>query len=165
MRMKIRLILTASMFLLLLTAVNPTLGQPTAGHLPLGIEIPERRTAPPIVAATRTATTQIPIATGTGRLRSRARLLTFISIAVVMSFTSPVSAQHFGDWGAPVNAESILGISSELNTISNEGRSRKTSAARSTVRSVSRALRTLRTKLDAPSSTLKQPCRQSGHLL
>ena len=61
------------------------------------------------------------LANGTGRLTSRARLLIFISIAVVMSFTSLVSAQHFGDWGAPVNAESILGTSSELNTTSNEG--------------------------------------------
>lgn len=51
----------------------------------------------------------------------RARLIVFISIAAAIIFTSVVSAQHFGDWGAPVNAESILGTSSELNTASNEG--------------------------------------------
>lgn len=65
--------------------------------------------------------TQTSIATSTGRGVPRARLLVFISIAVAMTFTSLVSAQHFGDWGAPVNAESIPGTSSELNTTSNEG--------------------------------------------
>lgn len=50
-----------------------------------------------------------------------ARLLACASVAVALAFTSLVSAQHFGDWGAPVNAESIPGTSSELNTTSNEG--------------------------------------------
>ena len=49
------------------------------------------------------------------------RLLACASLAVALTFTSIVSAQHFGDWGAPVNAESIPGTSSELNTASNEG--------------------------------------------
>lgn len=65
--------------------------------------------------------TQTSIATGTGQGVPRARLLVFISIAVAMTFTSLVSAKHFGDWGAAVNAESIPGTSSELNTTSNEG--------------------------------------------
>ena len=51
----------------------------------------------------------------------KARLLVLISLAVAMTFTSLVSAKHFGDWGAPVNAESIPGTSSDLNTASNEG--------------------------------------------
>ncbi|MEP6636270.1 MAG: hypothetical protein ABJB97_06055 [Acidobacteriota bacterium] len=64
---------------------------------------------------------QISIATGTGRGALRVRLLVFISIAVAITFTSLVSAKRFGDWGAPVNAESIPGTSSELNTSANEG--------------------------------------------
>jgi len=44
-----------------------------------------------------------------------------MSLAVAMTFTSIVSAKHFGEWGPPVNAESIPGTSSELNTPSNEG--------------------------------------------
>ncbi len=65
--------------------------------------------------------TQTFLATGTGRGTLRTRLLVFISIAAAMTFTSLVSAKHFGDWGAPVNVESIPGTSSELNTGSNEG--------------------------------------------
>jgi Tol biopolymer transport system component len=65
--------------------------------------------------------TQTSIATSTGRGVPRARLFVFISIAVAMIFTSVVSAKHFSDWGVPVNAESIPGTSSELNTTSNEG--------------------------------------------
>ena len=65
--------------------------------------------------------TQTSIATSTRRGVPKARLLVFISIALAMTFTSLVSAKHFGDWGAPVNAESIPGTSSELNTTSNEG--------------------------------------------
>jgi hypothetical protein len=61
--------------------------------------------------------TQTSIANGTGRGAPRARLLVFISIAVAMTFTSLVSAQHFGGWGAPVSVESIPGTSSELNTV------------------------------------------------
>jgi Tol biopolymer transport system component len=60
-------------------------------------------------------------AIGTSRGVPRARLLLFISIAVTMTFTSLVSAKRFGDWSAPVNAESIPGTSSELNTTANEG--------------------------------------------
>jgi Tol biopolymer transport system component len=65
--------------------------------------------------------TQTSIATSRARGVPSARLLVFISIAVALAFTSLVSAQHFGDWGAPVNIESIPGTSSELNTASNEG--------------------------------------------
>jgi hypothetical protein len=57
----------------------------------------------------------------TGRGRSFRRLLVFLSITIVLAFTSIVSAKHFGEWGAPVNAESIPGTSSELNTVANEG--------------------------------------------
>ena len=65
--------------------------------------------------------TQASIATHTGRGVPMAGLLVFIGVAVAMIFTSLVSAKHFGDWGAPVNAESIPGTSSELNTTSNDG--------------------------------------------
>ena len=61
------------------------------------------------------------IATGSGRLMTRTRLLIFISLAVAITFTSLVSAQNFSDWAAPVNLESIAGTSSDLNTTSNEG--------------------------------------------
>jgi Tol biopolymer transport system component len=64
--------------------------------------------------------TQTSIATKTGRRVPIARLLVFFSIAAI-TFTSLVSAKHFGDWSAAVNAESIPGTSSELNTTSNEG--------------------------------------------
>jgi Tol biopolymer transport system component len=50
-----------------------------------------------------------------------ARLLVVVGIALTMAFASLASAQHFGDWGSPVNAESFLGTSSELNTAANEG--------------------------------------------
>jgi Tol biopolymer transport system component len=46
---------------------------------------------------------------------------TLISLAVAMTFTSSVSAQHLGDWGPPVNVASIPGTSAELNTAANEG--------------------------------------------
>jgi Tol biopolymer transport system component len=65
--------------------------------------------------------TQTSRANSTGRGVPRARLHVFISIAVALTFTALVSAQHFGDWVAPVNVESIPGTSSELNTASNEG--------------------------------------------
>jgi Tol biopolymer transport system component len=51
----------------------------------------------------------------------KARLLVFASITVALTFASIASAKHFGEWGAPVNAESIPGTSSELNTTSDEG--------------------------------------------
>lgn len=50
-----------------------------------------------------------------------ARLLVCAGVAAALTFVSIVSAQHFGDWGAPVNGESIPGTSSELNTTANEG--------------------------------------------
>jgi hypothetical protein len=75
-------------------------------------QAPARRAAGP---------TQTSIAKGTGRRAMRARLLVFVGIAAAMTFASVVSAQHFGDWGAAVNAESIPGTSSELNTAANEG--------------------------------------------
>ena len=49
------------------------------------------------------------------------RSLILISIAIATTFTSLVAAKHFGDWGTPVNMESIPGTSSELNTTANEG--------------------------------------------
>ena len=49
------------------------------------------------------------------------RLLVLVGVTAVLIFTSIVSAKNFGAWGAPVNAESIPGTSSELNTTSNEG--------------------------------------------
>ena len=50
-----------------------------------------------------------------------ARLLMIGSIVVTLIFISTVSAEHFTDWGPPVNAESIAGTSSELNTPFNDG--------------------------------------------
>ena len=49
-----------------------------------------------------------------------AGLLVCASIAIVITLTSVVSAKHYRDWSAPVNAESIPGTSSELNTTANE---------------------------------------------
>ncbi len=51
----------------------------------------------------------------------KVRLFVFVSVAVALTFASVVSAKHFGQWGAPVNLESIPGTSSELNTASNDG--------------------------------------------
>jgi Tol biopolymer transport system component len=59
--------------------------------------------------------------TSLGKGSATARLLVFVSIAGVLTFTSVVSAMHFGAWSAPVNAESIAGTSSELNTPFNDG--------------------------------------------
>ena len=42
-------------------------------------------------------------------------------IAAALAFGSVISAQHFSEWSAPVNAESIPGTSWELNTASNDG--------------------------------------------
>jgi WD40-like Beta Propeller Repeat len=43
-------------------------------------------------------------------------------IVTAVLIISPLAwAKHFGEWGAPVNAESIPGTSSELNTPSNDG--------------------------------------------
>ncbi len=44
-----------------------------------------------------------------------------LGIVAALTFSSVVSAQHFGEWSAPVNAESIPGTSSELNTAFNDG--------------------------------------------
>lgn len=49
------------------------------------------------------------------------RLLILVGAAAMLALTSIATAKHFGDWGAPVNAESILGTSQDLNTASNEG--------------------------------------------
>jgi hypothetical protein len=38
-----------------------------------------------------------------------------------LTLVSIVSAQHLSEWGAPVNAESIPGTSSEFNTSFNDG--------------------------------------------
>ncbi|HKY27071.1 MAG TPA: hypothetical protein VJM12_03915 [Pyrinomonadaceae bacterium] len=51
----------------------------------------------------------------------KSRLLVFVGFAVVLTFVSVVSAQHFSDWGVPVNAESIPGTSSDFNTTFNDG--------------------------------------------
>ena len=42
-------------------------------------------------------------------------------VAAAVALTSIVSAKHFSEWGAPLNAESIPGTSSELNTAFNDG--------------------------------------------
>ena len=49
------------------------------------------------------------------------RLLVSFGVIAALVFTSIVSAKHFGDWGAPVNAESIPGTSPDLNTTANDG--------------------------------------------
>jgi hypothetical protein len=51
----------------------------------------------------------------------KARLLAFLTLAIALNLASIVSAMHFGAWGEPVNAESIPGTSSELNTPFNDG--------------------------------------------
>src|SRR5687767_10701918 len=48
-------------------------------------------------------------------------LVVLIVIATAMALTTFVSAKHFDNWGIPVNAESIPGTSSDLNTTANEG--------------------------------------------
>jgi Tol biopolymer transport system component len=42
-------------------------------------------------------------------------------VPMAVALTSIVSAKHFSEWGAPLNAETIPGTSSELNTSFNEG--------------------------------------------
>ena len=64
---------------------------------------------------------QTSMPTSRGRKVPRSGPLVFIGIAVAMTFATLVSAKHFGEWGAPVNVESIPGTSSELNTSANEG--------------------------------------------
>jgi hypothetical protein len=44
-----------------------------------------------------------------------------LSMLAVLTFGSVILAQHFGEWSAPVNAESIRGTSLELNTEFNDG--------------------------------------------
>ncbi|HET9788207.1 MAG TPA: hypothetical protein VFP47_13790, partial [Pyrinomonadaceae bacterium] len=56
-----------------------------------------------------------------GRRLPKVGLLVLIIIATAMALTKFVSAKHFGDWGIPVNAESIPGTSSDLNSTANEG--------------------------------------------
>jgi Tol biopolymer transport system component len=80
------------------------------------IKTPKQMLAHLMARPTRTST-----GTATSRGVPRVRLQFFITVAAAMAFTSIVSAKHFGDWGAPVNAESIPGTSSELNTTANEG--------------------------------------------
>ena len=48
-------------------------------------------------------------------------LVVLIVIAAAMALTTFVSAKYFDNWGVPVNAESIPGTSSDLNTTANEG--------------------------------------------
>ena len=60
------------------------------------------------------------IGNSTGGLM-KVRLPVFATLTIALTFASIVSAKHFGDWGAPVNAESIPGTSSELNTPANDG--------------------------------------------
>ncbi|MEP6922209.1 MAG: hypothetical protein ABI967_13865 [bacterium] len=62
-----------------------------------------------------------PNATNSERLVSRTHLLAFIIILAAVTLTSLVSAKHLGNWGAPLNAESLPGTSPELNTTFNEG--------------------------------------------
>jgi hypothetical protein len=44
-----------------------------------------------------------------------------VGVAAALAFVSIASAKRFGPWNAPVNAESIPGTSSELNTPFNDG--------------------------------------------
>ena len=47
-------------------------------------------------------------------------LIIFVGVVAALTFGSIISAQHFGDWTAPVSVESIPGTSSELNTAFND---------------------------------------------
>ena len=44
-----------------------------------------------------------------------------LGIVALLTLGSVISAQHFGEWSAPINAEAIPGTSSELNTAFNDG--------------------------------------------
>jgi Tol biopolymer transport system component len=58
----------------------------------------------------------------TRKVRSVSKLFSVFGITVAtLSFLSLVSAKNFGEWDAPVNAESIPGTSMELNTAFNDG--------------------------------------------
>ncbi len=50
----------------------------------------------------------------------KARRFIFVVVAAALTFASVVSAQHFSEWGVPVNAESIPGTSSHFNTPFND---------------------------------------------
>ena len=54
-------------------------------------------------------------------IKTTSRLLVSCGAIAVLTLTSIAAAQHFGEWGLPVNVESISGTSSDLNTTSNEG--------------------------------------------
>jgi hypothetical protein len=91
------------------------------GDQQIMLDIMLKKSTNQTLARRRAGPMQTSIATCTGRGVPRARLLILISIVMAMTFTSLVSAKRFGPWSAPVNAESIPGTSSELNTTSNEG--------------------------------------------
>ena len=48
-------------------------------------------------------------------------LLVLVGFSVALTFVSIVSAEHFSEWGVPVNAESVPGTSSDFNTPFNDG--------------------------------------------
>lgn len=91
------------------------------GDQQIMLNIMLKKTPNHTIARRRAGPLQTSFATVTARGVPRARLLVLISIAVAMTFTSLVSAKRFGPWSAAVNAESIPGTSSELNTTFNEG--------------------------------------------
>lgn len=53
----------------------------------------------------------------------KTKQITFVLVSVIftLTFCSIILAKNFGAWGIPVNAESIPGTSSELNTPFNDG--------------------------------------------
>ena len=44
----------------------------------------------------------------------------FVGVVAALTFAAVISAQHFGDWSAPISVESIPGSSLELNTAFND---------------------------------------------
>jgi Tol biopolymer transport system component len=54
-------------------------------------------------------------------MKSRQFLLVLVGVGAALIFGSIISAQHFGDWAAPVSMESIPGTSLEFNTAFNDG--------------------------------------------
>lgn len=54
-------------------------------------------------------------------MKNKQLLIIFVGVVAALTFGSVISAQHFGEWGAPVSVESIPGTSSEFNTAFNDG--------------------------------------------
>ena len=77
---------------------------------------PKQSLACPLARPMRIATVA-----GTVRKAMTARLLLLVGVTAALTFTSIVSAKHFGPWGAAIDLESIPGTNPNLNTSANDG--------------------------------------------